>query len=577
MEEKSKIMPSKEQIFMDYYDESAKTAEIPNCSKYDFLYERNKPYMNNIAINFANKNITYEELHTRIDEYARALYNKGIRQGDIVALGVANTPEAIYLDYALNKLGAIKTPINPTYNSYKISRDLEIVKPKMFIGINDCYKNFKKASKGMDIEVVLYPAVQSIDNKILHLMYKLQKTIQGNISLNPKKSLKNVLKNSDGKNVVYGTYEPGQISDIMFTGGSSGMHKGVDLDGNGLNAVVKSLDYVLCLEPGEKFLGNLPQFMAFGEMALHYALSKSLNLQLTLKALPKDFISELLRANPQGVMGGPVHWETLINSKLPAGALKDLKMPITGGEQLKFEKEIQINNALQEAGCESTLWNGLGMTEMWAPVSVKRGKINSNTTIGTMIPFTNAKIVNPTTGEELGYGEKGMLHVSGPGMMLGYHNNIDETNKSIYLDETGTRWFITGDLCEYQKNGELKYVGRNKRCFVCGCDNIYPEEIENMLCDLPEIRESIVTKIPDDENQFLPKYHISLYDENCDIQQLEKKIERLIGTTLGESAMPRFFEYYMTPLPRTPNGKIDPKPLQEKDMELKSSVKVLKK
>ena len=196
-------------------------------------------------------------------------------------------------NYALNKLGAIKTPINPTYNSYKISRDLEIVKPKMFIGINDCYKNFRKASKGMDIEVILYPAVQSIDSNVLHLMYKLQKTIQGNISLNPKKSLKNVLKNSDGKNVVYGTYEPGQISDIMFTGGSSGMHKGVDLDGNGLNAVVKSLDYVLCLEPGEKFLGNLPQFMAFGEMALHYALSKSLNLQLTLKALPKDFISEL--------------------------------------------------------------------------------------------------------------------------------------------------------------------------------------------------------------------------------------------------------------------------------------------
>jgi len=577
MEEKSKIKPSEEKLYMNFYDESAKTAKIPNCSKYDFLYERNKLYMSNVAINFADKKITYEELHTRIDEYARALYNKGVRQGDVIALGVANTPEAIYLDYALNKLGAIKTPINPTYNSYKIARDLEIVRPKMFIGINDCYKNFRKASKGMDIQVVLYPAVQSIDNNLLQVIYKLQKTFQGNISLDPKKSLKNILKNNDGVNVIYGTYESGQISDIMFTGGSSGMHKGVDLDGNGLNAVVKSLDYVLCLEPGEKFLGNLPQFMAFGEMALHYALCKNLNIELTLKALPKDFVDELLRTNPQGVMGGPVHWETLINRGLSSDALKDLKMPITGGEQLKFEKEIQINNALNAAGCKSTLWNGLGMTEMWAPVSVKRGKINNNTTIGTMIPFTNAKIVNTVTGEELGYGQKGMLHVSGPGMMLGYHNNIEETNKSIYTDEQGVRWFITGDLCEYQKNGELKYVGRNKRCFVCGCDNIYPEEIENMLCELTEIREAIVTKIPDDESQFLPKYHISLYDENCDIQQLEKKIEKLIYNTLGESAMPRFFEYYGTPLPRTPNGKIDPKPLQEKDLELKNSVKVLKK
>lgn len=571
------LKPSEEKKFMEYYDESAKNAEIPNCSKYDFLYERNKAYMNNIAISFAGKKITYEELHEKIDEYARALYNKGVRQGDVIALGVANTPEAIYLDYALNKLGAIKTPINPTYNSYKISRDLEIVKPKMFIGINDCYKNFKHASKGMDIEVILYPAVQSIDNNLLQVMYKLQKTFQGNISLNPKKSLKSVLKNSDGANVIYGTYEPGQISDIMFTGGSSGTHKGVDLDGNALNAVVRALDYVLCLEPGEKFLGNLPQFMAFGEMALHYALCKSLNLELTLKAFPKDFIDELMRTKPQGVMGGPVHWETLINSGLSSDSLKDLKMPISGGEQLKFEKEIQINQALNDAGCQSTLWNGLGMTEMWAPVSVKRGKINNNTTIGTMIPFTNAKIVNITTGEELGYGEKGMLHVSGPGMMLGYHDNIEETNNSIYKDENGVRWFITGDLCQYQANGELKYIGRNKRCFVCGCDNIYPEEIENMLCDLPEIREVIVTKIPDDELQFLPKYHISLYDVNCDIQQLEKKIQKLIYTTLGESSMPRFFEYYETPLPRTPNGKIDPKPLQEKDLESKNNIKQLKK
>ena len=78
--------------------------------------------------------------------------------------------------------------------------------------------------------------------------------------------------------------------------------------------------------------------------------------------------------------------------------LKDLKMPISGGEQLKYEKEQQINEALYNAGCNSTLWNGLGMSEMWAPVSVKRGNINSDTTIGTMIPFTNAKIVDINTG-----------------------------------------------------------------------------------------------------------------------------------------------------------------------------------
>lgn len=571
-----KRLPSEDQLHMNYYPLEAKTTEIPNLSEYDFLYERNKPYMKETAITFAGKKITYEELHTRIDEYARALYKRGVRQGDVIALGLANTPESIYLSYSLNKLGAVISPINPTYNSYKMSRDIDIIKPKMFIGINDCYKKFKQASKGSNIDMITYPAVQSIDDKKLHTLYTVKQLLTGNLTLIPSKNLKNVLK--DGKlykNVSYGKYEKGQLNEIMFTGGSSGVHKGVDLDGNGLNAVVKSLDYVLNLEPGETFLGNLPQFMAFGKMALHYALCKNLNIELTLKALPKDFIEELLRTNAQGAMGGPIHWETLINANLSKNALKNMKMPTSGGEQLKFEKEVQINEALAKYGSPSTLWNGLGMTEMWAPVSVKRGNINGETTIGTMIPFTNAKIVDINTNEELPYDEVGMLHVTGPGMMLGYHNNIEETNKSIYTDSKGTRWFITGDLCKIKENGELQYIGRNKRCFVCGCENIYPEQIENMLCDLPEIREAIVTKIPDDTLQFLPKYHISIYDENCDTKALTAKIEKMILSSLGESAMPRYYEFHIEALPRTANGKIDFKPLQEQDLKLE--IKTLQK
>lgn len=567
MEEKK--LPSQQKLHMNFYDESVHEATVPNCSEYEFLLERNKNYMNETAITFAGKKITYEELHTRIDEYARALYKKGIRSKDVVAMGIANTPEGIYINYALNKLGAITSPINFTYNLYQMRRDLEIINPKMYIGIRDSYKVFKEASKGMDIEGINYSIVQSIDDKKLHFLYNIKQIVSGNYSFNPNENLNYVLhKGKKYSGAIYEKYTPGELSDIMFTGGSSGIHKGVALTGNGLNAVIRGLDFVLCLEPGQKFLGNLPQFMAFGKMALHYALCNNLNLELTLKALPQDFVDELLRVRPDGVMGGPVQWETLIdNPKLTSNCLNNLIMPITGGEQLKFGKEEKINNALASAGSPSTIWNGLGMSEMWAPVSVKRGKINSDETIGTMIPFTNAKIVDINTGKELGYNEDGMLHVSGAGMMIGYHNNVAETEKSTYTDENGTRWFKTGDICRIKDNGELQYVGRLKRVFVCGCDNIYPEEIENLLCNIPEIREAIVTKIPNDEKQFLPKYHISVYDENISFDLLKAKVEKLILNTLGSSCLPSEYEIYTKPLPRTANGKIDPKPLQESDLK----------
>ena len=162
-------------------------------------------------------------------------------------------------------------------------------------------------------------------------------------------------------------------------------------------------------------------------------------------------------------------------------------------------------------------------------------------------------------------------------MMLGYHNNQEETEKSIYVDETGTRWFRTGDLCKIRANGEIEYVGRLKRCFVCGCDNIYPESIENLLCNVPGVREAIVTKIPDDDKQFLPKYHVSVYDESISYKELEDTIKKLIMNTLGESSMPCEIEFYTEPLPRTPNAKIDPKPLQEKDLQKMQDVKKLQK
>lgn len=588
-----------------------KNEDMPNDTQYKFLYERNKNYMNNIALNFDKKKITYEEMHTRIDEYSKALYKRGVREGDIICISVANTPEAIYISYALNKLGAIVCPINPMDNSYKVLQDLKIVKPKMFIGINDTYNTFKKASKDMDIDVILFPVVRSMDSKIVKLLYNVKSILDGNFLLSLDNNLNSVLKKGkDFKDVIYCNYSKDRLSDIMFTGGSSGTHKGVMLKDNGLNCVVKSLDYVTDLNPGDVFMGNLPQFMAFGKVSLHYALCKNTEVFLTLKALPQHFKDELYRIKPQGVFAGPIQWECFINdiykqinskinnvdfslnnnmnSKEYLEKLKIilqsadpklleqldmsfLKMGVSGGEQLRLFTELMCNMIFETLGCEDTLWNGLGMTEMWAPVSVKMGKKSSNNTVGPLIPFNKSLIVDPITYEEVNNNEQGLLLLNGPGMMLGYYNNESETEK-VFITKNNEKWLITGDIAKKLPNGEIQYVDRQKRSFVCGIENIYPQRIENLLSEIPEIIESIVTKIPDNDLQYIPKYHIRV-QENSDLQYLEEKINKLISSTLGHNYMAREYEFYYEPLPRTANGKLDPKPLQQNDF---SKVKKLK-
>ena len=159
--------------------------------------------------------------------------------------------------------------------------------------------------------------------------------------------------------------------------------------------------------------------------------------------------------------------------------------------------------------------------------------------------------------DEVKKGEKGLLYVSGPSVMLGYHNNPEETQKVISIDENGKKWINIGDIVQQLDNGEYKYIGRQKRNFVSGIENIYPEEIENLLLKLPEVREVVVTPIPDEMVQFIPRYHISLYDKNIDYKDFENRLVSLVTSQLSENWLPGSIEYYDKPLERMANSKIN--------------------
>ena len=566
----SRVFPSEERKHLSFFPPEASRIYNNKQNLYSYLYDKNHGHFNDVAITFDKYRITYEELHSRIDEYAKALYVKGVRQGDIVGLCLANTPEAIYLFYAINKLGAITCQINPMDNSYKIMKDLEIVKPKMIISISDSYSNIRKAQRDLSISIntVVYSAVRSVDSRLIKLLYGLNQVITGNTLISANKSLSKMLNDAKKLNSVikYPEYIPDTLSNIVFTGGSSGTHKGVDLSSNGLNNLMDAYSYFNLLEPGEIFMGHLPLFMGFGILALHYALCSNTNLFLTFKALPKDFIPELERIHPAAAFGGPIHWETLItNENAKKLDLSNLKEPVSGGEQLVLEKWLKINEVLMQCKAPTTLWNGLGMSEMWSASALNRGNINTVGTVGVAYPCNNVKIVDIESEEELDYDQIGRYYVTGPSMMLGYHDNPTETNKVFKKDSNGTKWLDTGDLAKISPNGEITFLGRIKRCFVSGITNIYPEQIEDLLSKFPEITQSIVTHVKCFGKQNVPIYHIVLRKMNENIKQLTKRINKTVEQTLGESAAAYDIIYTDKPLPVTANGKLDPKPLQKQD------------
>lgn len=539
-----------------------------NETKYNYMLEQNKDYMDLTALSFGDRRITYEEMHDRIEKYVRLLYSKGVRQGDVIGICAYNTPESVYLLYALDIIGAIVVGYSPFDNKEKTKLDIEMTKPKMVISVDMCYKNFKDWENALNFSTILYSPVDSLDDMKIKVGYKLLQLKNGNFKLSKDSNLKSLLKkNYSDVDYVKAPFEQDGLRDILFTGGSTGVHKGVELSDNGLNSVVEGMNSIFTAEPGMIHLGNIPfGHMAYGRSILHYALCNNMEYALTIKAMPSDFYDEIVRTHATAAVGGPPHWVSLIeqqgdkfvpSSRLKAGSLSELHYATSGGEAKKETTENAINEALKYCGSDAKLGDGLGATETWASMMINNGKIHHRGTVGEPISTLDVKLVDPDTGKEVKDGEKGLLYVSGPSVMLGYHNNPEETSKVISYDENGKRWINIGDFLMKTPDGEYKYVGRQKRNFVSGCDNIYPEELESLLLLIPEIREVVVTPISDEMVQYIPRYHISLYDTNIDYKELEEKINALVMSKLNENWLPGSIAYYDKPLERMQNSKVN--------------------
>lgn len=98
-------------------------------------------------------------------------------------------------------------------------------------------------------------------------------------------------------------------------------------------------------------------------------------------------------------------------------------------------------------------------------------------------------------------------------------------------------------------------------------NNIYPEQLEELLLQISNIREVVVTKISDDSCQYLPKYHISVFNIEYEQKELENNIKELISSTLSRSAIPEYMEYTDEPLPRTDHGKLNAALLEQMDLQ----------
>lgn len=555
--------------------------KIPNSSLYDYVYENNKNNMNNIAFQFFDNRITYEEFFEHIDEVACNLKRLGVEDGDVVPLIMANIPESAYCFYALNKIGAVSCMIDPRLNEYGLMRDLNLTESEILISVKNAAKNIKKIQDKTKLkEIIMLSALNSAKNPILKGIMNLNDLRNGNRIYRKFTDWNKFLNNKNNLKLEEKNCYDGKPAAIVFTGGTTGVHKGVLLSNNAINTTVYEHNYLINnVEKGEKFLDILPPFIAYGLTSLHLSLCFGLETILDPTSDPKLFAKKIIDYRPSIVFGGPIHWEAFIQSKKIKNAKLDfLKYPVSGGEKLQNETLNKINEVLKRKKCSTEILDGYGASEMCGVFSLKFGSKNSKGTVGFPLRFNNMCILDLETKEEKGYNESGEICISGPSVMNGYYKNEEENNRVFITDAYGRRWLKTGDLGMINENGELIITGRLKRIFVCGVNKVYPPEMEELIMTIPGVRKCVVTGVNDEKLRTVPKVHMILENNYLNkTEEIEQKIINLISEKICREVLPKYYSYDDEFL-YTGSGKIDYVRMANIDNEIvKKNSKILVK
>lgn len=589
--------PSLDKIWLKWYNEEQISFQVPKKKIYDVVYESNKEHLDEIALEYYGKNITYRELFANIDRLAAAFKANGVKKGEIVTVGMLTTPESLYVMLALNKIGAISSMIDPRSNVEGLHKYLTDNGSNIVI-ITDLFGGkFKKACEGTKTtKIISTSLLDSVKNWPLNS----ERLIKLYEKLNITKKVDNSFTTrytdfvASGKD-YHGTLESEYIEDspalIVHSGGTTGFPKAVVMSDKAvLSSVYQGINSGIKFKRGETWLGIMPLFIIYGaSTGTLLPLIRGITINLVPLFDPKKLPKLLIKKKPIHMTLAPSHFENLIYSKKLANEdLSYIVAPTVGGDSMDPKLEEKSNEWLRKHGCIYKVAKGYGSSETCSGVTVNvSNECNKVGSVGIPLPLTTVSVFNPDSEEELTYGEIGEVCVQGPTAMSEYLNSPEETKQVLKTHSDGKTWVHTGDLGYITKDGFIYITDRIKRMIInYGGFKILPSYVESILNNFPAIEKSVVIGVKDELHAQgeVPVACITLRDPSAkvSIEEIKKYCKQYIK---DEHQIPIDF-VIIDEIPYIPtNGKIDIKELKrivnesqnKEQSEKKSYQKVMKK
>jgi 4-coumarate--CoA ligase len=423
----------------------------------------------------SGRTVTYEQLAKQIRSLAGGLQARGVGPGTTWALMAPNVPEYAVVFHGLAYCGATVTTLNPTYGAEEIAFQLKDSGAEAIVTVSLFLETAKAAAEiaGIDTIILIGPG----EGTPISDYFGEPLTSQVAVDLK--------------SHVVV----------LPYSSGTTGFPKGVMLSHYNLVANIEQLAGHLPLDSDEIAYAVLPFFHIYGmQVLMNFMLVRG----CTVVTVPRFDLLQMLELVQE-------HKITRL-FLVPPIVLALAKHPVV--DQYDCSSVRQIFSGAAPLGAEvagaaasrlgCSIAQGYGMTEL-SPVShaVREGDYRAGS-VGTLVAGTQARLIDPDSGDDAAPGQRGEIWIRGPQVMLGYLNNVEATAHTI--DDDG--WLHTGDIAHVDGDGHTFIVDRMKELIKYKGFQVPPAELEALLLTHPEVVDAAVIGIPDDEAGELPKAFI---------------------------------------------------------------------
>ena len=426
-----------------------------------------------------DRSFTATGLRAEVHRAAAALIALGVQPGDRVAIWSPNTWHWVVACLAIHHAGAAMVPLNTRYTAVEASDILARTDAPVLFGMGRFLGNDRVA----DLDRTALPALRHI----VRIPIDADDGTWDDFIARGRESWA-----TDAVSARAFAVQPDDVSDILFTSGTTGRSKGVlcahrqSLSASAswaANGKITSDDRYLCINPFFHNFGYKAGILACIQTGATLIPHLTFDPLRALQAIEQHRITVL--------PGPPTIYQTLLDH--PARHdydLSSLRCAVTGAATVpivlveRMQTELDIDIVLTAYGLTEA--NGMGTM-----CRTDDDAVTVATTCGR--PFADFELRIAQTGDD-SVQESGEVLLRGPNVMLGYLADPEATAAAIDADG----WLHTGDIGVVDEAGNLRITDRLKDMYICGGFNVYPAEIEQVLARMQGVADAAVIGVPDE-------------------------------------------------------------------------------